>query len=105
MLFETLHAANLARWEPTIVEDRARVGMHPERGPESLGPFFPPDRGARPVLASTGRRRALEAVHDLRLRTGPDPRGATFLLRSSGRGTRFATEPRSSSGRAEGPPG
>ena len=35
-LFDALRAANLALWASTTDADRARVGMHAERGPESL---------------------------------------------------------------------
>jgi hypothetical protein len=33
--FEALRAANLALWSRSSAEDRARVGIHEERGPES----------------------------------------------------------------------
>jgi hypothetical protein len=39
-LFEALRTANLALWAATSVEDRARVGHHSERGPESLDLAF-----------------------------------------------------------------
>ncbi|HET7678404.1 MAG TPA: DinB family protein [Candidatus Limnocylindrales bacterium] len=35
-LFEPLRAANLALWRSTDTAERARVGRHAERGPESL---------------------------------------------------------------------
>ncbi len=38
--FEALRAANLALWRRTTEEERARVGMHMERGPESLELMF-----------------------------------------------------------------
>ncbi len=34
--FDVLRAANLALWSSTSLPDRARVGRHGERGPESL---------------------------------------------------------------------
>lgn len=34
-LFEALRTANLALWRRTPVEDRSRIGIHAERGPES----------------------------------------------------------------------
>jgi hypothetical protein len=34
-LFEPLRAANLALWDRTPEEQRDRIGMHAERGPES----------------------------------------------------------------------
>ena len=34
-VFEALRTANLALWRRTPVEDRARLGIHAERGPES----------------------------------------------------------------------
>ena len=39
-LFEPLRAADLALWERTPAEQRDRVGIHRERGPESLGLLF-----------------------------------------------------------------
>lgn len=35
-LFEPLRRANLALWARTSAEERARVGLHAERGPESV---------------------------------------------------------------------
>ena len=34
-LFEALRSANLALWRRSTPEDRARIGIHQERGPES----------------------------------------------------------------------
>jgi len=34
-LFEALRAANLALWSRSSEADRARIGVHEERGPES----------------------------------------------------------------------
>jgi hypothetical protein len=59
--FEVLRAANLSLWERTSAEERARVGMHSERGPESFELTFR-------LLAGHDRfhldqaRRALDAV-------------------------------------------
>jgi hypothetical protein len=59
--FEVLRAANLALWERTSGDERARVGMHAERGAESLELTFR-------LLAGHDRfhldqaRRALDAV-------------------------------------------
>ena len=39
-LFEGLRAANLALWGRTTAAERARVGLHRERGPESLDLLF-----------------------------------------------------------------
>lgn len=39
-VLETLRRANLALWGRTGPQDRARVGMHAERGPESLDLTF-----------------------------------------------------------------
>jgi hypothetical protein len=39
-LFEALRRANLALWERTPPAERARVGMHRERGPESYDLSF-----------------------------------------------------------------
>ena len=35
--FEPIRAANLRLWREFSPEDRARIGMHSERGPESYG--------------------------------------------------------------------
>ena len=39
-IFEALRDANLALWRRTSEDERARVGMHAERGPESLDLSF-----------------------------------------------------------------
>jgi hypothetical protein len=39
-LFDTLRGANLTLWASTSPQGRARVGMHAERGPESLDLAF-----------------------------------------------------------------
>ena len=39
-VFEPLRAANLALWASTTEADRARAGLHAERGPESLDLSF-----------------------------------------------------------------
>jgi hypothetical protein len=39
-LFEGLRAANLDLWRRTPMEDRARIGLHRERGPESYDLTF-----------------------------------------------------------------
>jgi DinB family protein len=39
-LFEPLRAADLALWERTPADQRDRVGIHRERGPESYGLLF-----------------------------------------------------------------
>ncbi len=39
-LFDALRMANVALWRSTTDADRARVGMHVERGPESLDLAF-----------------------------------------------------------------
>ena len=60
-IFESLRAANRALWERTSEEERARVGMHAERGPESLDLSFRLIAGHdRFHLAQA--RRALDAV-------------------------------------------
>jgi len=61
-LFEALRTANLALWRSTAAADRARVGMHAERGPESYDLAFRMIAGhdrfhmaqARVALDSTG---------------------------------------------------
>ena len=60
-LFEPLRASNVALWTRSTEEDRARVGMHAERGPESFELCFRMIAGHdRFHLAQA--RRALEAV-------------------------------------------
>ena len=60
-LFEPLRAANLALWTRSSEDDRARVGIHAERGPESFDLLFRMIAGHdRFHLAQAGR--ALEAV-------------------------------------------
>jgi hypothetical protein len=60
-LFEPLRAANLALWARSTPEDRARVGLHAERGPESFDLSFRMLAGHdRFHLAQA--RRAVEAV-------------------------------------------
>jgi hypothetical protein len=39
-LFRALRDANLRLWKKSTAEDRARVGMHAERGPESFDLMF-----------------------------------------------------------------
>jgi hypothetical protein len=39
-VFETLRAANIALWSRLSAADRARLGMHRERGPESIDLTF-----------------------------------------------------------------
>jgi hypothetical protein len=39
-VFETLRRANLALWARATPSDRARVGLHAERGPETLDLSF-----------------------------------------------------------------
>ena len=61
-LFQGLRTANLALWARATDEERARVGMHRERGPESLDLSFRLIAGhdrvhvaqARKVLAAVG---------------------------------------------------
>lgn len=60
-LFEALRDANVALWERTPAEERARVGMHAERGPESFELSFRLVAGHDRVhLAQAGQ--TLEAV-------------------------------------------
>jgi len=60
-LFEPLREANIALWADASEEDRARVGMHEERGPESFELLFRMIAGHdRFHLAQAGR--ALDAV-------------------------------------------
>jgi len=61
MLFEPLRNANVALWKRSEEEDRARVGIHAERGPESFHLLFRMLAGHdRFHLAQA--RRALEAT-------------------------------------------
>lgn len=60
-LFTPLRSANIALWANASEEDRARVGMHEERGPESFDLLFRMIAGHdRFHLAQA--RRALDAV-------------------------------------------
>ena len=60
-LLEALRAANLAMWARSTAEERARIGMHAERGPESYDLTFRLLAGHdRFHLAQT--RRALDAL-------------------------------------------
>jgi hypothetical protein len=62
-LFTPLRFANVALWADASDEDRARVGVHAERGPESFGLCFRMIAGHdRFHLAQA--RRALEAVSE-----------------------------------------
>jgi hypothetical protein len=62
-LFEGLRRANLYLWRKTPVEERSRVGIHSERGPESYDLTFRLIAGHdRNHLAQA--RRSLEAVRD-----------------------------------------
>jgi len=62
-VFEALRRANLALWARSSAEERARVGMHRERGPESFDLSFRLIAGHdRFHLAQA--RRALPAVRD-----------------------------------------
>jgi hypothetical protein len=62
-LFKPLRFANVALWANASEEDRARVGMHAERGPESFALCFRMLAGHdRFHLAQA--RRALEAVSE-----------------------------------------
>ena len=60
-LFETLRRANLALWARSSKEERARVGMHVERGPESFELVFRLIAG-HDRLHSEQATRTLEAV-------------------------------------------
>lgn len=62
-VFEVLRAANLALWARTGVQDRARVGMHAERGPESLDLSFRLIAGHDRFHLDQARR-ALESVRE-----------------------------------------
>ena len=59
--FEALRAANLALWAQTTELDRARVGHHRERGPESVDLMFRMIGGHDRVHLGQARR-TLEAV-------------------------------------------
>ena len=60
-LFEALRIANIELWSRTTSADRDRVGLHSERGPESLGLTFHLAAGHDRVHLGQARR-ALEAV-------------------------------------------
>jgi hypothetical protein len=60
-LFEALRAANLELWSRISPEDRARVGLHRERGPESLELTFRLAAGHDRIHLAQARR-ALDAA-------------------------------------------
>jgi len=64
-LFEALRRANLALWERTPVEQRDRIGIHRERGPESYGLTFTIFAGHDRFHLAQARR----ALDQLRLQT------------------------------------
>ena len=55
-VFDVLRAANLALWARLSATDRARVGMHAERGPESLDLTFRLAAGHDRVHLAQARR-------------------------------------------------
>lgn len=59
--FDALRAANLALWAQTTAADRARVGHHRERGPESVDLMFHMIGGHDRVHLGQARR-TLESV-------------------------------------------
>lgn len=62
-LFEALRAANLSMWERSSEQDRARVGQHEERGPESYDLSFRLIAG-HDRLHCDQARRTLEVLHE-----------------------------------------
>jgi hypothetical protein len=60
-LFEALRTSNIELWSRASPEDRARVGMHSERGPESLDLTFRLAAGHDRIHLAQARR-ALEAA-------------------------------------------
>jgi hypothetical protein len=61
VLFEALRAANLEFWSRISPEDRARVGLHSERGPESIDLTFRLAAGHDRIHLAQARR-ALDAA-------------------------------------------
>jgi hypothetical protein len=64
-LFEALRIANVAMWRASTANERARVGVHAERGPESYDLSFRMIGGHDRVHIGQARR-ALHAVRDTR---------------------------------------
>jgi hypothetical protein len=62
-LFEALRTANVAMWRSSTPKERARVGMHAERGPESYDLSFRMIGGHDRVHLAQARR-AVTAVTD-----------------------------------------
>jgi hypothetical protein len=60
-LFEALRAANLELWSRISPEDRARVGLHNERGPESIELTFRLAAGHDRIHLAQARR-AIDAA-------------------------------------------
>jgi hypothetical protein len=61
-LFEALRNANLELWARSSIEDRARVGVHRERGPESYDLIFRLAAGHDRVHLAQARA-AIESAH------------------------------------------
>jgi hypothetical protein len=61
-LFDGLRLANVTLWQRTPIEQRQRVGMHAERGPESYDLAFRMIAGHDRFHVEQARR-ALEALH------------------------------------------
>jgi hypothetical protein len=59
--YESLRSGNVALWRSASTADRARVGLHRERGPESFDLMFRMLAGHDRVHLAQARR-ALEAV-------------------------------------------
>ena len=87
-MFTALREANVAMWHRSTEADRARVGLHAERGAESYDLSFRMIAGARPVPSAPGEGRAAS-------RSG----GLSSLIRSAACGS-----PRSSARRWSPPP-
>jgi hypothetical protein len=60
-LLQVLRRANLELWRRTSGEDRARVAIHPERGPEDLETMFRQMAG-HGILHLDQMRRAIEEI-------------------------------------------
>lgn len=61
-VFEPLRRANLALWSRTTIDDRNRIGMHRERGPESYGLTFTLIAGHDRFHLAQARRALVNAV-------------------------------------------
>ena len=69
-MFEALRAANIAMWRRSSPAERARVGMHRERGPESYDLMFRLIAGHDRVHLDQADRRSRRSERGRRIAMG-----------------------------------